>query len=373
VQVSAASGAMPGPDAPQDEWDKYAEGLNTLVTTVLVLRAIGGFVLPAPPRLTSRDVTDFAREGGILNMDAAFREMIRVAQDNGSQNPFADGLVNYVETFGIDAVPYSISTSEANDRFGSLNDLVSVAANEEGEKWVKEHNDLVSGRHKTASAWLMPRLGKYSADQNRWLRNAGFKIPASYSDVFEKARIAEGRYVMLKNRELFETDLSAARVAYYNAVQSGDQAAAEAAWSEVRAVEDAWTETRSLITKDYEGLEAFGTTTETIELNNESRKRLLDLEIRPMLRYIFEDRDRPVPPSAQNMADAIATFDLYATEVAKIEGSTNAEDLTKRMLRIEAEQLLNEIGSRDPNTQFFVDVILIPIFSRTYLPPGARQ
>lgn len=373
VQVSAASGAMPGPDATEDEWEKYAEGLNTLVTTVLVLRAVGGFVLPAPPRLTSRDVTDFAREGGILNMDAAFREMIRVAQDEGSQNPFADGLVNYVQTFGIDAVPYSISTSEANDRFGSLNDLASVTANEEGEKWVKEHSDLVSGRYKTASAWLMPRLGTYSADQNRWLRNAGFKIPASYSDVFEKARIAEGRYVMLKNREMHEADLSAARVAYYNAVQSGDQTAAEAAWAEVRAVEDRWTEAQKLIKADYKGLEAFGTTTETIELNNESRKRLLDIEIRPMLQYIFEDRDRPVPPGAQNMADAIATFDLYATEIAKIEGSTNAEDLTKRMLRIEAEQLLNEIGGRDPNTQFFVDVILIPIFSRTYLPPGARE
>lgn len=373
VQVSAASGAMPGPDATQDEWDKYADGLNTLVTTVLVLRAAGGFFMPAPPRLTSRDVTDFAREGGVLNMDAAFREMIRVAQDEGSQNPFADGLVNYVEAFGIDAVPYSISTSEANDRFGSLNDLASVTANEEGEKWVREHDDLISGQFKTASAWLMPRLGKYSADQNRWLRSAGFRIPSSYSDVFEKARIAEGRYVMLKNREDFETDLSAARVTYYQAVQSGDQNAIEAAWDQVRKIENDWAEVQKLIKADYKGLEAFGTTTETIELNNESRKRLLDLEIRPMIRHIFEERDRPVPPGAANMADAIATFDLYATEIAKIEGSTNAEDMAKRMLRIEAEQLLNEIGARDPNTQFFVDVILIPIFSRTYLPPGARE
>jgi hypothetical protein len=373
VQVSAASGAMPGPDATQDEWDKYADGLNTLVTTVLVLRAAGGFFMPAPPRLTSRDVTDFAREGGILNMDAAFREMIRVAQDEGSQNPFADGLVNYVETFGIDAVPYSISTSEANDRFGSLNDLSSVTANEEGEKWVREHDDLISGQFKTASAWLMPRLGKYSADQNRWLRGAGFRIPSSYSNVFEKARIAEGRYVMLKNREDFETDLSAARVTYYQAVQSGDQNAIEAAWGQVRKIETDWAEVQKLIKADYKGLEAFGTTTEAIELNNESRKRLLDLEVRPMIRHIFEERDRPVPPGAANMADAIATFDLYATEIAKIEGSTNAEDMAKRMLRIEAEQLLNEIGGRDPNTQFFVDVILIPIFSRTYLPPGARE
>jgi hypothetical protein len=369
VQVSAAAGAMPAPDAPQEEWDNYSQGLSTLVTTLLVTRATLGFFLPAAPRLTANDVSDFAREGGVLNMDSAFREMIRVAQSEGSQNPFADGLVKYVETFGLDAVPYSLSTSESNDRFGSLAGLSSVAATEEGEKWVKEHSDLVSGKYKTASAWLMPRMGKYSADQARWLRDAGFKIPASYSETFEKARIAEGRYVLLSNRERAEADIQAARARYYEAQVSGSAAGAEEAWDVVRKLEDDWSAVQKQIKADYKGLEAFGTTTETIELNNESRKRLLDIEVRPMLAYIFNDRDRPVPPGAQNMADAIATLDLYSAELAKITGTTTAEDTDKRMLRTEAEILLNQIGERDPNTKFFVDVILLPILSRTYTPP----
>jgi hypothetical protein len=369
VQVSAAAGAMPAPDAPQEEWDNYSQGLSTLVTTLLVTRATLGFFLPAAPRLTANDVSDFAREGGVLNMDSAFREMIRVAQSEGSQNPFADGLVKYVETFGLDAVPYSLSTSESNDRFGSLAGLSSVAATEEGEKWVTEHSDLVSGKYKTASAWLMPRMGKYSADQARWLRDAGFKIPASYSETFEKARIAEGRYVLLSNRERAEADIQAARARYYEAQVSGSAAGAEEAWDVVRQLEDDWSAVQKQIKADYKGLEAFGTTTETIELNNESRKRLLDIEVRPMLAYIFNDRDRPVPPGAQNMADAIATLDLYSAELAKITGTTTAEDTDKRMLRTEAEILLNQIGERDPNTKFFVDVILLPILSRTYTPP----
>lgn len=369
IQVSAAAGAMPGPDAPQDEWDKYANGIGTLVTTLLVTRAVLGVMLPAAPRLTADDVTDFAREGGILNMDSAFREMIRVAQAEGSQNPYADGLVKYVETFGLDAVPYSLSTSESNDRFGSLAGLSSVSATEEGEKWVKEHDDLVSGKYKTAAAWLMPRMGKYSADQARWLREAGFKIPASYSDLFEKARIAEGRYVLLKNREQAEDEIAAARAKYYEAMVAGNTIAADTAWDQIRALEADWATVQDTIKGDYKGLDAFGTTTETIELNNESRKRLLDNEIRPMLSYIFNDRDREPPPGAQNMADAVATFDLYASEIAKIQGTTNAEDLDKRMLKIEAEQLLTDIGDRDPNTRFFVDVILIPILARTYVPP----
>jgi hypothetical protein len=369
VQVSAAAGAMPAPDAPQEEWDNYSQGLSTLVTTLLVTRATLGFFLPAAPRLTANDVSDFAREGGVLNMDSAFREMIRVAQSEGSQNPFADGLVKYVETFGLDAVPYSLSTSESNDRFGSLAGLSSVAATEEGEKWVTEHSDLVSGKYKTASAWLMPRMGKYSADQARWLRDAGFKIPASYSETFEKARIAEGRYVLLSNRERAEADIQASRARYYEAQVSGSAAGAEEAWDVVRKLEDDWSAVQKQIKADYKGLEAFGTTTETIELNNESRKRLLDIEVRPMLAYIFNDRDRPVPPGAQNMADAIATLDLYSAELAKITGTTTAEDTDKRMLRTEAEILLNQIGERDPNTKFFVDVILLPILSRTYTPP----
>lgn len=369
VQVAAAAGAMPGPDATQDEWDNYAKGLSTLTTTLLVTRAALGFFLPAAPRITANDVTDFAREGGILNMDAAFREMIRVAQEEGSQNPFADGLVKYVETFGLEAVPYSLSTSEANDRFGSLASLGSVTANEEGEKWVKENGDLVNGKFKTAAVWLMPRSGQYSLDQARWLREAGLRIPSSYSDLFEKARIATGRYVLLKNRELAETEISAARKRYYDAMVAGNQAAADAAWEEKRQLEDDWNTVQDKIKSDYPGLEAFGTTTETIELNNESRKRLLDLEIRPMLNYLFNERDRPLPPHAQNMADALATFDLYSAEIAKIQGSTTAEDTDKRMLKIEAENLLLEIGERDANTQFFVDVVLVPMLARTYLPP----
>lgn len=369
VQVAAAAGAMPAYDAPQSEWDKYAQGISTLVTTLLVTRAALGFFLPAAPRITSKDVTDFAREGGILNMDSAFREMIRVAQAEGSQNPFADGLTKYVETFGLDAVPYSLSTTESNDRFGSLAGLGSVSATVEGEKWVKQNSDLVDGQYKTAAVWLMPRMGTYSADQARWLRDAGLKIPASYSDVFEKARIVTGRYVLLTNRELAEADISAARKTYYDAVVSGNKDAADAAWTEVRTLEKQWTEVQAQIKADYKGLDAFGTTTETIEMNNESRRRLLDNEIRPMLQYVLTERDRPVPAGAQNMADAVATFDLYAAEIAKIQGTTSAEDLDKRMLKIEAEQLLNEIGAQDPNTEFFVNVVLIPILSRTYVPP----
>jgi hypothetical protein len=369
VQVSAAAGAMPGPDAPQEEWDKYSSGLDVLVTTLLVTRAVLGLGLPAAPKLTANDVTDFARSGGILNMDAAFREMIRVAQAEGSQNPFADGIVKYVETFGLDSVPYSLSTTESNDRFGSLNDLSSVSATEEGEKWVKEHGDLTSGRFKTAAAWLMPRMGKYSTDQATWLRKAGYKIPSTYSDIFEKARIVEGRYVMLQNREAAETDISAAKKRYYDAVNVGNQAAIEESWAEVRTLEDSWQDIQKQIKGDYPALESFGTTTEAIELNNESRKRLLDIEIRPMIEFLMNDREKDIPPGTENMQDAIATFDLYAGAISMIEGTTSAEDLDKRMMKIEAEQLLLEIGARDPNTQFFVELILIPILARTYVPP----
>ena len=369
VQVSAAAGAMPGPDAPQEEWDKYSSGLDVLVTTLLVTRAVLGLGLPAAPKLTANDVTDFARRGGILNMDAASREMIRVAQAEGSQNPVADGITKYVETFGLDAVPYTLSTSESNDMFGSLNDLSSVSATEEGEKWVKEHGDLTSGRFKTAAAWLMPRMGKYSTDQATWLRKAGYKIPSTYSDIFEKARIVEGRYVMLRNREAAETDISAAKKRYYDAVNVGNQAAIEGSWAEVRTLENEWQDFQKVIKGEYPALESFGTTTEAIELNNESRKRLLDIEIRPMIEFIMNDRKKAIPPGTENMQDAIATFDLYAGAISMIEGTTSAEDLDKRMMKIEAEQLLNEIGARDPNTKFFVDVILIPILARTYVPP----
>jgi len=361
VQVSAAAGAMPSPDAPQDDWDKYAKGLDTLVTTMLVLRAGLGLLLPAPPRLTARDVTDFARGGGILNMDSALREMIRVAAADGSQNPFADGLTNYVETFGLEAVPYSISTSGANDQFGSLAGLGSVVATVEGEKWVRANGDLVEGKYKTAAAWLMPRMGEYSSKQNRWLRSAGLRLPSTYSDAFEAARTAEGRFVLFRNRELADAEIAAAGAEYYEAKVSGDEAAAEAAWDRQRQLKADWTAVQSTIKADYPGLG-------DIEINSESRQRLLDNEIRPMLDYVLKERDKPAPAGAQNMADAIATLDLYSAEINRIEGRTQAETLDRRMLRLEAQRLLTEIGERDPNTRFFVSVLLLPLFNASYAP-----
>lgn len=373
VQVSAAAGAMPAFDAPQSEWDDYQRGLGNLVRSLIVTRAVLGFFLPAAPRLTATDVTDFAREGGILNMDAAFREMIRVAYEEGSQNPFADGLTKYVETFGLDAVPYTLSTSEANDQFGSLTGLTSVAATVEGEQWVKENYDLVDGRYKTASMWLMPRLGEYSADQNQWLRKAGMKIPARYEDLFNKARVAEGKYVYYMNRDLAMQDIDAAKKVYYDAVVADDKAAADAAWAEVRRLEDEWSGDGGVSDKikaTYPELKVF----DSIELANGERLRLLDVEIRPMLDYVLNERDKPAPAGAQNMADAIATFDAYQGEIGKITGQTAAENLDKRMLKIEAQQMLTQVGERDPNTKFFVDAILIPMMNQSYTPlVGSQQ
>ena len=87
-----------------------------------------------------------------------------------------------------------------------------------------------------------------------------------------------------------------------------------------------------------------------------------------MLNYIFGERDAEPNPIAYNLAEALATFDAYKIKKNMIVGSTNAADELKRGLDIELTNILNEIGARDANTEYFVEYILIPMIDRKYDP-----
>jgi hypothetical protein len=359
IQVSAAAGLMPAADAPLSEKNAYRNSLDSLVRTMLVMRFIGGFTLFTAPRITANDVSDFAREGGAINMDSLWRQMIQVEAEKGSLNPFADAMVKWVETFGTSKLPYTMSTYESGDEFGGLSGLSSVQATKEGEKWVKENGDLLTaedGRFKTGAAFLIPREGEFSFDMLAWLQGAGLRMPKSYVDMMNEAQFVVGKWTYYSELEYADQYIAEAEKAYLDARLTGDQNATSRAWENLSALRERKTATASLIRADFPELNL-----RDFEINVGERQQLVDVEIRPMLAYLFETRGDDVPQEAKNIDEALATFDLYRSRLSQIEGTTDAEDEAKRMLKIELTSLLRDIGTLDPNTQFFVDRILIPM------------
>jgi len=337
--------------------------MNVLVRSLMVVRFGGAFLLPASPQLTANNVSDYARERGILNIDSAFREIVRVESANDSQNPVGDALVKYVQTFGLDAVPFTISSTGSNDQFDSLNNLTTVVATREGAIWSQENKDLVDN-HLTAASFLMPRVGEYDADQARWLIRAGLKIPKSIEEVYNKAKAIRGEVVYYGERDEAESSIADANNKYYAAMQTGNQTDIDAAWNEVKLRESAWTSRSNAIKAEYPALQD-----KSVTISNNARERMIENEIKPMLEYIFNKRGKPIDPTVYSMRAAVTIFDEYKTLINSISGTTNKDDESKRMLKIELSQQLDYIAGENSNIIFFVDQILKPIIDRKYDPP----
>lgn len=365
VQVSMAAGAAPAydPDNPEryaKEWEKYGQEIGNLATTMLLARFATGIFLPTSGRITAKDVTDYIREGGPLTMDAAWRGLAQSYAEKGSQNPWADAMTEYVETFGMSSIPFTMSTREAGGQFSDpVERLTTYQTTKAGEQWIMDNRDLVEGDYRTGALWLLPREGEYSPWVNQALVGMGVASPKEYDDFFAESQNVIGRWVLYSEMDVIDREVAGLKQQYFDAVQAGDTASADELWTQIRFIDnDRRSATRDLIIKDYPTLPR-----DEMDLTSGARVALMNENIRPMLDYIQNERDQDPDPIMRNMIQAVATFDAYLARINLIEGSTDAEDEMKRMLTIEGQQMLDGIAERDLNTRIFVDRILIPLMT----------
>jgi len=377
VQVSMAAGAAPAydPDNPEryaKEWEKYGQEIGNLATTMLLARFATGIFLPTSGRITAKDVTDYIRVGGPLTMDAAWRGLAQSYAEKGSQNPWADAMTEYVETFGMSSIPFTMSTREAGGQFSDpVERLTTYQTTKAGEQWIMDNRDLVEGDYRTGALWLLPREGEYSPWVNQALVGMGVASPKEYDEFFAESQNVIGRWVLYSEMDVIDREVAGLKQQYFDAVQAGDTASADELWTQIRFIDnDRRSATRDLIIKDYPTLPR-----DEMELTSGARVALMNENIRPMLDYIQNERDQDPDPIMRNMIQAVATFDAYLARINLIEGSTDAEDEMKRMLTIEGQQMLDGIAERDLNTRIFVDRILIPLMTDpNYVqPPTAAQ
>ena len=151
---------------------------------------------------------------------------------------------------------------------------------------------------------------------------------------------------------------------YYNLISSGNTEAAEAKWEEVRELEGRKVEASDAIKAEYPVLRYSEYTI------NKSREELLNKEIRPMLDYIYEQRNKEVEPVVDLLSKSVSTFDLYVSELGMIEGNTREANEMKRYLKLQLEVLLDQIGESDERVSFFNRRVLIPLLNEGYLFPA---
>lgn len=363
VQVAAAAGAMPDYGASQSEKNAYRRDLSNLVVSMMILRTLTGVFAPTTGQITANNVTDIARRAGLLDLDKTFQAFVRQA-DPESLNPYGDAAIKFVETYGLERSFFTISTSQSTDSADSaVEGLSTVSASKEGAQWVQDNSDLVA-RHKTAAAWLLPRRGEFDFKFHKFLQSVGYRSPKPYNDVLDQAYLIEGQYVLYGEMEYANDFIDQAKMEYYNFIKSGNTEAAEAKWEEVRELENRKTAASDAIKADYPQLRYSEYTI------NKPREELLNKEIRPMLDYIYEQRNKEVEPVIDLLSKSVSTFDLYISKLGMIEGTTRAANEMKRNLKIELEILLDEIGESDERISFFNRRVLVPLLNEGYLFPA---
>jgi hypothetical protein len=354
---------MPDYGASRSEKNAYRRDLSNLVVSMMILRTLTGIFAPTTGQVTADNVTDIARRAGLLDLDKTFQALVRQA-DPDSLNPYGDAAIKFVETYGLGRSFFTLSTSQSTDSADSaVEGLSTVAASKEGAQWVQDNSDLVE-KYKTAAAWLLPRRGEFDFKFHKFLQSVGYRSPKPYNDVLEQAYFIEGQYVLFGEMEYANGFIDQAKREYYNLISSGNTEAAEAKWEEVRELEGRKVEASDAIKAEYPALRYSEYTI------NKSREELLNKEIRPMLDYIYEQRNKEVEPVVDLLSKSVSTFDLYVSELGMIEGNTREANEMKRYLKLQLEVLLDQIGESDERVSFFNRRVLIPLLNEGYLFPA---
>jgi hypothetical protein len=366
VQIAAAAGALPDRDvATVKEQEDFRRDIDNLTVSMLLLRGITGVVAATPGRQTAINVTDFARKAGVVELSAAFREMVRNV-DPDSPNPIAEAATQWVETFGMERSWFTLSkTKGTNEIDSSVEGLSTVSATRDAAEWVEGNMDLVKN-HKTAAAWLFPYSGDFDPKFFRFLESAGYRVPKSVTEMIEEASFLNGSFVLRQEMEYVNNILDEKRREYFKIVESGNEELAKEKWAEINEIDARRREARKAIEEDYPELRYRATE------RDKSREELLNKEIRPMLDYIYNERNRPVEASVEGIDESVSTFDLYYSKISMIEGSSQAAVAARRNLRLELELQLEQISAGNKNVEIFNQRILLPLVNEDYLFPRTQ-
>jgi hypothetical protein len=359
--IAAAADIVPKPDDSGAKKEKFLAELQTLTTTVMITKLLGGVVLNTSPRIGYNDVTKYARDQGFVDMDSNLKALIDKKTAEGAFNPVGEAMVDYVSIFGGNAAAYTQSKYKTGGLIGAYSGRASVPATEDARIWAISNNDLITNpEYRSGAVWLMPRTGEFSSDMWRYTINLGMRVPNSINEFYESLSGIKGKWLLQTTREENNERIEAAEQERYEAIINNDQNKIAEMDELIKRYEyDFEDVVKPRILAMYPYL-----STQDLTIQTNSRVNTIVNEIQPTLDYVLNQRDKEPPQAAINMQEALDTFNNYIFEIDTIDGRTKDELFRKSGLRAELKSLLNDIGSQDDETRFFVENMLIPMVDR---------
>ena len=159
-----------GAELPPSEADlqNYRESLESSTITVLALRFVTGFFLPAPSTITLKDnMAEWARDNGRVNMKQVFNNLV---QQYGDIDKAAEEWIRLYPK----EIPYMISESEART-------VASVRAVDSAANWIDQNGKTLKD-YPQGAAFLIPQEGDFDFDAYRILSKSGLRQSKTLSD-----------------------------------------------------------------------------------------------------------------------------------------------------------------------------------------------
>lgn len=176
------------------ELSKYKDKLEASTVTVMAVRALFGFILPASPSIQLKsDMAKWVRDNGQVSYKSAFNDLIK---RYGDVNKATEEWIKYYP----DQMPYTVSESESNV-------AANVRAVDSAVSWLDTNKELLE-KYPEAASFLIPNIGDFDFNAYKLLFKSGLKSNKTITDFLREVSIAKDRKIYYAKRNEFEEQMS---------------------------------------------------------------------------------------------------------------------------------------------------------------------
>lgn len=305
---------------------RVKEEVGIMAWSVLGLRFILGFLVPASPQtLSADDLTTEARKMGIKNLRQGYTKLLNKYEGDYDRAT--------AEWFALNPklMPFTVSSTEAKGQgFPSLSS--------ESGKWLIANSDFVAN-HPSASPFLTPD---------------GEDFSFSTYNLTKALKMIQGKTVDDAFRELFT------QKDYYSYMETKADAeaaiAAEPSTARRNQYREQWAQLQQEFFAENPFLEERVKTLKG--QSNEALKKSALQDMRLALKDIYSNRKGMVNERTDKIMSMINTFDDGMAAVARYGGTSNYAEDMRQYNRDQLRTILQEIAGDDRGAQDFYDRIL---------------
>ena len=168
--------------------------LQASVFTVLSMRALLGFIVPASPSVTLKsDMAKWVRDNGEISYKSTFNALRNKYND---PNKAIEEWIKYYP----DQMPYTISETDSNV-------VANVRAVDGATAWVDSNKQLLA-KYPEAASFLMPQAGEFDFEAYKLLTKSGLRSNKTVTDFVREVSSAKDRQIYYSKRNEFEEQMS---------------------------------------------------------------------------------------------------------------------------------------------------------------------